>query len=89
MNTTVAQNKAHREDLTWIKVGRSEYLRSDGVSITKVPHISTSIWEVRLPNGEIANAPGSENCAARWQSLTVAKYYAQNITVDSTPYNTK
>lgn len=33
--STAAQNKAHRDDLTWIKVGKSEYMRSDGITIRK------------------------------------------------------
>lgn len=34
-NTTTEQNKAHRDDLTWFKSGKSEYMRGDGVTLRK------------------------------------------------------
>lgn len=53
---TVAHNRDHRDDLIWVKVGRSEYMRSDGVTIRKHPHIA-AWWEVLLPTGEQPQMP--------------------------------
>ena len=83
-HTTVAQNRAHRADLVWVKVGRSEYLRSDGVTIRKMPH---GAWWVFLPSGERAAYP-YENVLlpATGHSLTWAKFEAERITTDSPAY---
>ncbi|MGZ0070005.1 hypothetical protein [Microbacterium arborescens] len=91
-NTTAAQNKAHREDLGWIKVGRSEYMRGDGLTIRKHARIQ-GFWEILLPSGERAAMPrmmepGSYFNAlpAAGHSLTDAKYLAENITADAPVY---
>jgi len=91
-NTTAAQNEAHRNDLTWIKVGRSEYMRGDGVTIRKNPSIH-QFWEIFLPNGKTAAMPvmtePGQYFSAIWAaavSLTEAKYLAQGITAESPEY---
>ena len=91
MTTTVAQNKAHRDDLEWIKVGRSEYMRSDGVTIRKHQSIS-SYWMVLLPNGErpcmvLSDGEVLRNFPATGHSLTAAKWHAQYITPDTPAYD--
>ena len=35
MHSTVEQNKAHRADLNWVRVGQSEYMNSNGTTIRK------------------------------------------------------
>lgn len=86
-NTTVAQNEAHRTDLTWIKVGRSEYMRGDGVTIRKNQQGNT--WDIFLPTGERPQSPnmfsdtGYINMPAVGYSLTIAKYEASKITADA------
>lgn len=86
-HTTVAQNKAHRADLTWAKVGRSEYLRSDGVTIRKSTRTSFAWWEVFLPSGEraqlVINGTASPHTPAAGPSLTIAKDWAEAITADT------
>lgn len=91
-NTTPAQNAAHRADLTWIKVGRSEYMRGDGVTIRKHPRIA-SWWEIFLPGGERPQMPNSfaetgflSAIPAAAHSLTVAKWTAESITTDAPIY---
>lgn len=91
MHTTTAQNLAHRNDLTWIKVGRSEYMRADGVTIRKHPRVQ-QFWEIRLPGGDRPQMPsmltGEFYAAipAAGYSLTEAKRVAEHITVDSPTY---
>lgn len=84
-----AQNRAHRNDLVWIKVGRSEYMRSDGVTIRKHPTIS-AWWQVLLPSGEQPQAwigdHYSDCVPASGPSLTWAKLAAEHITVDAPIY---
>ncbi|MBF4570890.1 hypothetical protein ITJ57_19150 [Plantibacter sp. VKM Ac-2880] len=85
-HTTVAQNKAHRADLTWAKVGRSEYLRSDGVTIRKSTRTSSAWWEIFLPSGERAQLTidgTSYASPAAGPSLTIAKSWAEAITADT------
>ncbi|TDL43847.1 hypothetical protein [Microbacterium oleivorans] len=91
-NTTAAQNQAHRNDLGWIKVGRSEYMRGDGVTIRKHERIA-QFWLILLPSGEQAAmpkmvAPGEFYSAlpAAGHSLTDAKYHAENVTADAPAY---
>lgn len=89
---TVAHNRAHREDLTWVKVGRSEYMRGDGVTIRKHPRI-TAWWEIRLPSGEQPQMPNPMGTGEHYsaipasaQSLYLAKDMAQHVTADSPVY---
>lgn len=91
-NTTAAQNEAHRNDLTWVKVGRSEYMRGDGVTIRKNPRIQ-QFWEISLPNGAAAampmmTEPGEFFSAlpAVGYSLTEAKRLAENVAAESPEY---
>lgn len=90
MHTTTAQNATHRADLTWNKVGRSEYLRGDGVTIRKMTNVT--VWEILLPTGEPAQTPnqrtagGFINMPARGVSLTIAKWIAEDITATSPAY---
>lgn len=91
-NTTAAQNQAHRSDLGWIKVGRSEYMRGDGVTIRKHERIA-SFWLILLPNGESAAMPSMITAdefyiqlPAAGHSLTEAKRLAEVITVDAPAY---
>lgn len=85
------QNRAHHEDLTWAKIGRSEYLRSDGVSIRRHERVA-SWWQVFLPTGEQPQAwiemegRYSEAMACSAPSLTTAKIMAAHVTVDSPAY---
>jgi hypothetical protein len=87
MHTTTAQNLAHRNDPTWIKGGRSEYMRGDGVTIRK--NRTTNAWDIYLPNGERPQSPnmfsetGFINMPAVGHSLTVAKYEAGKLTADA------
>ena len=87
---TVAANRAHREDLVWVKIGRSEYMRADGVTIRKVPGMSAAWWQVLLPSGERAQLPidgrFSPFTPAAAPSLTYAKMLAENVTADSPAY---
>lgn len=91
MHTTTAQNIAHRNDLTWIKTGRSEYTRGDGVMIRKSTNAALG-WLIYLPTGERPQMPnqfganGFINSPAWGHSLSVAKYNAEDITVDSPVY---
>lgn len=78
------QNKAHREDLTWIKVGRSEYMRSDGLIVRKNARIVW--WEIcneagEPLQGEIYGEP-SPHMPAGGPSLTIAKFLAEKITAN-------
>ncbi|MDI9889955.1 hypothetical protein [Microbacterium sp. IEGM 1404] len=91
-NTTAAQNEAHRSDLTWIKVGRSEYMRADGVTIRKHPRIQ-QFWEINLPNGAAAAMPNMTEpgeffsaLPAAGYSLTEAKRLAEQVTAESPAY---
>ena len=91
MHTTPAQNLAHRTDLVWIKVDRSEYMRADGVTIRKHNNVA-QYWEICLPNGERPQMPNFEGTAfysaipAAGHSLTAAKELAENIAADSPVY---
>lgn len=85
-NTTVAQNKAHRTDLNWIRVGTSEHMRSDGVTIRRDPNANR--WFLYLPDGQPAALPlGDGKFAtifrASAHSLTWAKLEAGQIGADS------
>lgn len=89
---TVAKNRAHRADLNWVKVGRSEYMRGDGLVIRKNPRIS-AWWELFLPSGERPQMPrltepGEYFSAipAASHSLTDAKYIAEHVTVEAPVY---
>lgn len=93
MSMSPAQkNSSHHEDLTWVKVGRSEYMRADGVTIRKHPRIK-AWWEVRLPSGEKASASvdGREtpHMSASASSLHHAKWMAESVTPDTTPAATQ
>jgi len=68
MMTTTDKNRAHREDTLWIKVGPSEYMRSDGATIRK--DIDRAVWRVVSPSGR---------AGVGWSSLTVAKRRASGI----------
>jgi hypothetical protein len=85
-HTTVAQNKAHRADLTWAKVGRSEYLRSDGVTIRKSTRTSFA-WRDLPPQRRTRPAGDqrhpSPHTPAAGPSLTIAKDWADAITADT------
>jgi hypothetical protein len=72
--TQPAQNLAHRTDLVWIKVGRSEYMRGDGVTIRK-DH-STGRWALLLEDGSPVMQYGRPASA---HSLTWAKLDAASI----------
>lgn len=91
MHTTTAQNAAHRADLTWIKVGRSEYMRGDGLTIRKHQRIA-QFWEILLPSGERPQMPSLMSAdffsaiPAAGHSLTMAKEIAERITVDAPVY---
>lgn len=91
MHTTTTQNLAHRNDLTWIKVGRSEYMRADGVTIRKHPTVA-QFWEIRLPSGERPQMPSMltgeyySAIPAAGYSLTEAKRVAERITTNSPIY---
>ena len=92
MHSTPEQNRAHHQDLVWVKIGRSEYMRGDGVTIRKNPRI-TAWWEVFLPSGERPQMPTLTKpgeffsvlpaCA---HSLTEAKYLAKHVTTESPVY---
>ncbi len=90
-NTAPAQNAAHHADLTWIKVGRSEYMRGDGLIIRKSANVALG-WEIFLPTGERPQHPnqfgknGFVNTPAWGHTLTVAKYNAESITLDAPVY---
>ena len=93
MHTTTAQNKAHREDLHWIKVGRSEYMRADGVTIRKNQSIG-AFWQIFLPTGEVpcmvlSDGEVLRNFQASGHSLTSAKWHAQFIDADTPAYERK
>lgn len=91
-NTTPSQNAAHRADLTWVKVGRSECMRGDGVTIRKHPRIA-AFWEIFLPSGERPQMPNTvtetgylSGMPAAGHSLTWAKWAAESITADAPVY---
>lgn len=85
------QNAAHRADLVWIKVGRSEYMRADGVTIRKNPRIA-QFWEILLPTGERPQMPALTTddffsaIPAAGHSLTMAKELAELITPGAPVY---
>lgn len=70
--STSYQNRAHRNDLTWAKVGPSEYMRPDGMTIRK----TGKRWAVILPSGAPALRFGYPLTA---HSLTWAKLGAAEI----------
>lgn len=72
--TQPAQNLAHRTDLNWIKVGRSEYMRGDGVTIRK--DNNTGRWMILLADGSPVIQYGRQVSA---HSLTWAKLDADKI----------
>lgn len=88
MHSTPEQNRAHHQDLIWMKVGPSEYMRSDGVTIRK--DTRTRGWVIILPGGEVAAMPRYlepgrvyEILRACAHSLTEAKRMAELVTADS------
>ncbi|TFD58051.1 hypothetical protein E3T43_07335 [Cryobacterium sp. Hh7] len=86
-HTIVAQNCAHREDLTWANDGRSQYIRADGVMIKKVVGVS-GWWQVLLPNGDSPQTPTESGAwltsiSASGNSLSWCKYLAAMITPES------
>ena len=87
-----SQNRAHRADLTWIKVGRSEYMRGDGVTIIKRADLSYPWWEVRNSSGQVIqmrmlhNMEFSDVMPCAGISLTEAKMFAQYVTDDAPVY---
>lgn len=89
MGTQAAQNAAHRADTMWVKIGPSEYLRSDGVTIAKDKR--TGYWGIYLPTGERAAAVYDgdvfTNTAAGGSSLTWAKLDAATITTATPAYS--
>ena len=70
--STARQNSTHRSDLTWCKVGPSEYMRPDGVTIRK----TGKRWAVVLPSGAPALRFGYPLTA---HSLTWAKLAAAEL----------
>ena len=86
------QNRAHHADMVWIKIGRSEYMRGDGVTIRKNQKLSFAWWEVFTPSGEIAQMPDYEggyygpHHPASGPSLTIAKLAAEHISADAPAY---
>ena len=80
MNTTVAQNKAHRNDPKWTKTAASHdyasrhftsgYETFDGWSIRKGWEMTGSDWHIYNPAGEHVG---------RAHSLTWAKYHATEL----------
>lgn len=91
MHSTPEQNRAHHRDLIWVKVGPSEYLRADGVTIRKQPRG----WDIALPSGKVAAMPNFiepgrvyEILPARAHSLTEAKRVAEAVTAGSPPVQT-
>lgn len=91
MNTTSTwqKNATHRADLARVKIGRSEYMRADGVTIRKHDSIR-AWWTVNLPNGERAQMViGGEpqpHMPAAASSLTFAKFAAEDITPATPAY---
>ena len=83
-HTTVAQNAAHRADLTWIKIGPSQYMRSDGTTISKSN--MTCMWTIYLPSGEPASRPNYDVLLATEYSLTEAKRTAREVDASTPPY---
>lgn len=88
MHSTPEQNRAHHQDLIWMKVGPSEYMRGDGVTIRK--DTRTRGWVIILPCGKVAAMPHYlepgrvyEILRACAHSLTEAKRMAELITADS------
>lgn len=77
-NTTVAQNKAHREDLEWIKVGKSEHMRSDGITIKR--NSNTGRWELFAADGTRLERWGMPASA---HSLTWAKHEVAAIDAEA------
>lgn len=67
--TQPQQNQAHRDDLTWVKVGRSEYMRSDGTTIRKMK--DRQWWWAYGPDGE--HLYRNPNFKVGGHSLTWAK----------------
>ena len=74
MHTTVEQNKAHRTDLNWVKVGKSEYMNSNGTTIKK--DVNSGYWFITDIDGNnikyFARTYGHS-------SLTNAKYHAERF----------
>jgi hypothetical protein len=88
MHTTTAQNIAHRNDLTWNKTARSEYIRFDGLTIRKN---ETGLWNVLLPTGENVAAANTGGYRPTYplsgHSLTYTKWMVEHygISADSAP----
>lgn len=76
-HTTVAQNAAHRADLTWIKIGKSEYMRSDGVTIKR--NCMTARWEIFAADGNRAMDATYGKFPLSEHSLTWAKITAEEV----------
>lgn len=93
MHSTPEQNRAHHQDLIWKKVGSSEYMRGDGVTIRK--DTRTRGWVIILPSGKVAAMPRYlepgrvfEILRACAHSLTEAKRMAELVAADSPPVQT-
>lgn len=76
-NTTTAQNAAHRTDLTWVKVGTSEYMRGDGVTIKR--NCMTARWEIFTVDGNRAMDATHGKFPLSEHSLTWAKITAEQV----------
>lgn len=79
----------HRKDTVWAKVGRSEYIRSDGVTIRK--DAAKDWWYLYLPNGEHASTVHYDGTYdLNWKfgapSLTWAKTSADLVTAETPAY---
>ena len=78
----------HGKDPMWMKVGRSEYMRGDGVTIRK--DNNSGEWRVYLPNGEqpqtfgmFGNRSGYANVPVTAPSLEYAKMAAAEVRADA------
>lgn len=87
MHSTVAQNKAHRNDIKWIKTkGSSFKVEIDGrtenyISEYLNPFTGQAIrkdWRMTGADWHVFNADGTRPKHHRWGTLTVAKHYAAN-----------
>jgi hypothetical protein len=74
MHTTVEQNKAHRADLNWVKVGKSEYMNSNGTTIKK--DCNTNLWFIADIDGNHMTYFGR---VFGHHSLTNAKSHAERF----------
>jgi hypothetical protein len=74
MHTTVEQNKAHRADLNWIRVGKSEHMNANGTTIKK--DCNTNLWFITDIDGNDLKYCGR---VFGHHSLTSAKHHAERF----------